>query len=81
MSYSWCGLLQHELVLKDFNIEDEAGGVGKEIIKFFTAVVTNNALEIRFYWAGKGTTGIPVRGICGPLISAVSVDPGMSRIF
>uniref|UniRef100_F6H2L7 non-specific serine/threonine protein kinase n=1 Tax=Vitis vinifera TaxID=29760 RepID=F6H2L7_VITVI len=67
--------VQHELVLKDFNIEDEAGGVGKEIIKFFTAVVTNNALEIRFYWAGKGTTGIPVRGIYGPLISAVSVDP------
>lgn len=73
--------MQDELVLKDFNIEDEAGGVGKEIIKFFTAVVTDNTLEIRFYWAGKGTTGIPVRGVYGPLISAISVDPGMSHIF
>uniref|UniRef100_F6H2L6 non-specific serine/threonine protein kinase n=1 Tax=Vitis vinifera TaxID=29760 RepID=F6H2L6_VITVI len=67
--------VQDELVLKDFNIEDEAGGVSKEILKFFTAIVTNNTLEIRFYWAGKGTTGIPVRGVYGPLISAISVDP------
>ncbi|RVW81927.1 putative LRR receptor-like serine/threonine-protein kinase [Vitis vinifera] len=67
--------VQDELVLKDFNIEDEAGGVSKEILKYFTAVVTNNTLEIRFYWAGKGTTGIPVRGVYGPLISAISVDP------
>ena len=73
--------MQDELVLKDFNIEDEAGGVSKEILKYFTAVVTNNTLEIRFYWAGKGTTGIPVRGVYGPLISAISVDPGMSHIF
>ncbi|KAE9454992.1 hypothetical protein C3L33_13106, partial [Rhododendron williamsianum] len=28
---------------------------------------------IRFYWAGKGTTGLPVRGVYGPLISAISV--------
>ncbi|RVW59344.1 putative leucine-rich repeat receptor-like serine/threonine-protein kinase [Vitis vinifera] len=69
--------VQDELVLKDFNIEDEAGGVSKEILKYFTAVVTNNTLEIRFYWAGKGTTGIPVRGVYGPLISAISVDPGI----
>ncbi|XP_034678455.1 probable leucine-rich repeat receptor-like serine/threonine-protein kinase At3g14840 isoform X4 [Vitis riparia] len=67
--------VQDELVLKDFNIEDEARGVSKEILKFFTAIVTNNTLEIRFYWAGKGTTGIPVRGVYGPLISAISVDP------
>ncbi|XP_057958080.1 probable leucine-rich repeat receptor-like serine/threonine-protein kinase At3g14840 [Malania oleifera] len=66
--------IQGNLVLKDFNIEDEAGGVGKEIIKNFTAVVTDNNLEIRFYWAGKGTTAIPTRGVYGPLISAISVD-------
>ncbi|KAL0443630.1 UNVERIFIED_CONTAM: putative leucine-rich repeat receptor-like serine/threonine-protein kinase, partial [Sesamum latifolium] len=30
---------------------------------------------ISAYWAGKGTTGIPVRGVYGPLISAISVDP------
>ena len=73
--------MQDELVLKDFNIEDEAGGVSKEILKIFTAIVTNNTLEIRFYWAGKGTTGIPVRGVYGPLISAISVNPGTSHIF
>lgn len=63
-------------MLKDFNIENEAGGVNKAIIRNFTAVVTDNSLDIRFYWAGKGTNGIPVRGVYGPLISAISVDPG-----
>ncbi|OMO74702.1 hypothetical protein CCACVL1_16525 [Corchorus capsularis] len=67
--------LQGKLVKKDFNIEDEAGGVGKAVIKNFTAAVTNGTLEIRLHWAGKGTTGIPVRGVYGPLISAISVDP------
>lgn len=63
------------MVLKDFNIEDEAGGTGKPIVKTFTAAVTSKTLKIHFYWAGKGTTGIPQRGFYGPLISAISVDP------
>lgn len=67
--------MQDKLVLKDFNIENEAGGAGKPIVKKFTAVVTNHTLKIHFYWAGKGTTGIPDRGYYGPLISAISVDP------
>ncbi|KAL0443631.1 UNVERIFIED_CONTAM: putative leucine-rich repeat receptor-like serine/threonine-protein kinase [Sesamum latifolium] len=67
--------IQGKLVLKDFNIENEAGGVNKGIRRNFTAVVTDNTLDIRFYWAGKGTNGIPVRGVYGPLISAISVDP------
>ncbi|KAG8386456.1 hypothetical protein BUALT_Bualt03G0150600 [Buddleja alternifolia] len=67
--------IQGNLVLKDFNIEDEAGGVNKGITRNFTAIVTDNTLDIRFYWAGKGTNGIPVRGVYGPLISAISVDP------
>ncbi|PPR81260.1 hypothetical protein GOBAR_AA39454 [Gossypium barbadense] len=67
--------LQGKLVQKDFNIEDEAGGVGKAVIKKFPVTVTNSTLEIRLHWAGKGTTGIPVRGVYGPLISAVSVNP------
>ncbi|XP_072959347.1 probable LRR receptor-like serine/threonine-protein kinase At1g07650 [Typha angustifolia] len=66
-------LLQGKKVLKDFNIEDEAGGPDREIIKEFTAEVTDNTLEIHFYWAGKGTTAIPDRGVYGPLISAISV--------
>ncbi|CAL5405972.1 unnamed protein product [Camellia sinensis] len=67
--------IQGKRVLKDFNIENEAGGVGKEIIKNFTALVTDMTLEMRFYWAGKGTTAIPTRGVYGPLISAISVNP------
>ncbi|XP_041003780.1 probable LRR receptor-like serine/threonine-protein kinase At1g07650 isoform X1 [Juglans microcarpa x Juglans regia] len=67
--------MQDKLVLENFNIEDEAGGAGKPLIKSFTAVVTSGTLKIHFYWAGKGTTGIPDRGEYGPLISAISVDP------
>jgi hypothetical protein len=66
------------LVLENFNIEDEAGGAGKPLVKTFTAVVTSPTLKIHFYWAGKGTTGIPLRGIYGPLVSAISVDPSKS---
>lgn len=63
------------MVLKDFNIEKEAGGTGKPIVKIFNATVMQQTLKIQFYYAGKGTTGIPTRGIYGPLISAISVDP------
>ncbi|KAJ6402712.1 hypothetical protein OIU84_014755 [Salix udensis] len=62
-------------VLKDFNIEDEAAGVAIPLVKTFVAVVTHHTLKIRLYWAGRGTTGIPLRGVYGPLISAISVDP------
>lgn len=68
--------IQGQLVWEDFNIEIEAGGVGKPVIKNFNATVTNGTLEIRFYWAGKGTNAIPNRGVYGPLISAISVYPG-----
>ncbi|XP_034702110.1 probable LRR receptor-like serine/threonine-protein kinase At1g07650 isoform X2 [Vitis riparia] len=67
--------IQGKLVLKDFNIEKEAGGTGKPIIKNFTVEVTSHTLKVQFYWAGRGTTGIPLRGFYGPLISAISVDP------
>ncbi|XP_058103388.1 uncharacterized protein LOC131246945 [Magnolia sinica] len=68
--------IQGELVLKDFNIKDEAGGSSQPVVKNFTTVpVTNNTLEIRFCWAGKGTQIVPDRGTYGPLISAISVDP------
>lgn len=73
-------ILQGKLVLKDFNIVEEAGGVGKAIIKEFTAIVTSNSLEIRFYWAGKGTTAIPFKSVYGPLISAISVVPGLLKL-
>ncbi|XP_057494278.1 probable LRR receptor-like serine/threonine-protein kinase RFK1 isoform X1 [Actinidia eriantha] len=67
--------VQGELVRKDFNIEDEAGGAQKQVMQPFNASVTDSILEIRFHWAGKGTTRIPNRGVYGPLISAISVNP------
>ncbi|KAM1652161.1 hypothetical protein ACFX1X_004886 [Malus domestica] len=66
--------IQEKLVLKDFDIEKEAQGVDKEVIKVFNAVVNVATLEIRFYWAGKGTSNAPERGIYGSLISAISVE-------
>ena len=60
-------------MLQDFDIENEAAGVGKALIKQFPAGVSSNTLEIRFYWAGKGTTAIPYKSVYGPLISAISV--------
>ncbi|XP_057996777.1 probable LRR receptor-like serine/threonine-protein kinase RFK1 isoform X2 [Hevea brasiliensis] len=62
------------LVRKDFNIEDEIGGAHKPLVIPVPDVnVTNNILEIRFYFAGKGTTRIPDRGVYGAIISAISV--------
>ncbi|KAI7734013.1 hypothetical protein M8C21_017914, partial [Ambrosia artemisiifolia] len=67
--------IQGRRVRRDFNIEDEAGGVEKPVVVPFNASVTDNILEIRFYWAGKGTTRFPKRGVYGPLVSAIDVDP------
>ncbi|XP_019052108.1 PREDICTED: probable leucine-rich repeat receptor-like serine/threonine-protein kinase At3g14840 [Nelumbo nucifera] len=68
--------IQGQLVLEDFNIADKAGGAGKPIIETLDQVnVTDGTLEIHFYWAGKGTTSIPYRGVYGPLVSAISVEP------
>ncbi|KAF7065246.1 hypothetical protein CFC21_071373 [Triticum aestivum] len=67
--------IQGRMVLEDFDIEKSAGGAGKLVIKTFITYVTNHTLEIQFYWAGRGTTGIPKRGFYGPLISAISVTP------
>nr|XP_007149541.1 hypothetical protein PHAVU_005G078900g [Phaseolus vulgaris]ESW21535.1 hypothetical protein PHAVU_005G078900g [Phaseolus vulgaris] len=65
--------IQRKLVKEDFNIAEEAGGIGKPFTKNFTAVVSNNTLEIRFSWTGKGTTVLPSRSVYGPLISAITV--------
>ncbi|KAK2368146.1 putative leucine-rich repeat receptor serine/threonine-protein kinase [Trifolium repens] len=67
--------LQGMLMKKDFNIAEEAGVVGKKVIKQFKDVdVTSNTLEIRLYWAGKGTQSLPNRSVYGPIISAISVE-------
>uniref|UniRef100_A0A1J3I247 non-specific serine/threonine protein kinase n=1 Tax=Noccaea caerulescens TaxID=107243 RepID=A0A1J3I247_NOCCA len=67
--------VQDKLVIKNFNIQEAAGGSGKPIIKKFTVNVTDYNLKIGLRWAGKGTTGIPIRGVYGPMISAISVEP------
>ncbi|XP_030460953.1 probable LRR receptor-like serine/threonine-protein kinase At1g53430 [Syzygium oleosum] len=68
--------IQGNQVLKDFNIAEEAGGVGKGIYRDFNNVTVNGStLEIHLYWSGKGTTAIPDRGVYGPLISAIAVTP------
>ncbi|XP_031385998.1 probable leucine-rich repeat receptor-like serine/threonine-protein kinase At3g14840 [Punica granatum] len=67
--------IQGRLVFKDFNIEDAAGGVGKAVTRNFNTTIANTTLEIRLYWAGKGTTAIPSKGVYGPLISAISINP------
>jgi len=70
-------MMQGKLVQKNFNIAEEAEGVGKKVIKQFKdIVVTSNNLEIRLYWAGKGTQAIPNKSVYGPLISAISVESG-----
>ncbi|KAI3879792.1 hypothetical protein MKX03_000411, partial [Papaver bracteatum] len=67
--------IQGKRYLKDFNIEEEAKGVGKSIIKEYNVDVTNSTLEIHLYWAGKGTNFIPSDFAYGPLISAIAVTP------
>ncbi|GKV44309.1 hypothetical protein SLEP1_g51501 [Rubroshorea leprosula] len=65
--------IQGIVVLKDFDISNEAGGDDIAITKDFIATVTENHLEIHLLWAGKGTCCIPQEGSYGPSISAISV--------
>ncbi|KAE8677734.1 putative LRR receptor-like serine/threonine-protein kinase [Hibiscus syriacus] len=68
--------IQGQRVLKDFNIQEAAGGAGVPKVMPFAVNVTHGTLEIHLRWAGKGTTSIPVRSVYGPLISAISIfDP------
>ncbi|KAK3003671.1 hypothetical protein RJ639_018368 [Escallonia herrerae] len=66
--------IQAERKLKDFDIENEAQGVDKAVKKILKAVVSDTTLEIRFQYTGKGTTGVPVGGNYGPLVSAISIE-------
>ncbi|XP_024987335.1 probable LRR receptor-like serine/threonine-protein kinase At1g07650 [Cynara cardunculus var. scolymus] len=67
--------VQGENKFKNFDIKSEAGGVNKAVNKTINNVaVTNNTLEIRFQYAGKGTTAVPHRGVYGPMVSAISME-------
>ncbi|GMN46951.1 hypothetical protein TIFTF001_016134 [Ficus carica] len=68
-----------ELVIKDFDIRKEAGGVSFQAVqKEFKATVSQNYLEIHLFWAGKGTCCIPNPATYGPIISTISATPGKS---
>ncbi|KAJ0082978.1 hypothetical protein Patl1_09716 [Pistacia atlantica] len=67
--------IQGTRVLEDFNIKKEAKGLNKTCTKSFNGTkVDHNLLEIRLFWAGKGSLYNPP-GLNGPLISAISVTP------
>ncbi|CBI20015.3 hypothetical protein VitviT2T_018454 [Vitis vinifera] len=68
--------IQGDLVLKDFDIRKEAGGVSFQAVKKeFTAQVLENYIEIHLFWAGKRTCCVPAQGTYGPSISAISATP------
>ncbi|KAL2617979.1 hypothetical protein AAZV13_08G218300 [Glycine max] len=68
--------IQGTRVLKDFDIQKEAGGISyKAIQRQFRFEVTENYLEIHLFWAGKGTCCIPTQGTYGPLIQAIHAIP------
>ncbi|KAF6147881.1 hypothetical protein GIB67_014461 [Kingdonia uniflora] len=68
--------LQGKLMLADFDIRKEAGGVSfKAVQREIKARVSENFLEIHLFWAGKGTCCIPAQGTYGPSISAIKVTP------
>ncbi|XP_022015833.1 probable leucine-rich repeat receptor-like serine/threonine-protein kinase At3g14840 isoform X7 [Helianthus annuus] len=69
--------IQGAIELKNFDIKHEAGGVDKAVIKTIENIhVTNKTLEIRFQYAGNGTTAVPRDGVFGPMISAISMEAG-----
>ncbi|GAU32800.1 hypothetical protein TSUD_152490 [Trifolium subterraneum] len=68
--------VQGTLVLKDFDIQREAGGVSyRAVQKQFRSEVKENYLEVHLFWAGKGTCCIPAQGTYGPLIQAINAIP------
>ncbi|KAI6684277.1 hypothetical protein NL676_030190 [Syzygium grande] len=67
--------IQGNLVLKDFDIREEAGGRSFQAVeKVIKVQVSENFVEIHFFWAGKGTCCVPIRGTYGPSISAIHVS-------
>ncbi|KAF3968643.1 hypothetical protein CMV_007489, partial [Castanea mollissima] len=69
--------IQGNLVLKDFDIQKEAGGASFVAVQkeYNNVKVSQNYLEIHLFWAGKGTCCVPAQGTYGPSISAISATP------
>ncbi|CAI9113453.1 OLC1v1014057C1 [Oldenlandia corymbosa var. corymbosa] len=64
--------IQGKRALQDFNIEEQAKGIYRNVSREFPVVVDKNKLEIHFYWSGKGSISVPL--YYGPLISAIAVS-------
>lgn len=74
--------IQGILMSKDFDIRKEAGGKSfRAVEKAFNVQVSENYVEIHFFWAGKGTCCMPSRGTYGPSISAIRVSPDFTPTF
>ncbi|XP_047266496.1 probable LRR receptor-like serine/threonine-protein kinase At1g53420 isoform X5 [Capsicum annuum] len=72
--------MQGDNKLKNYNIEEDAGGVNMDKTKEFTVPVNNDGrLEIHLYWSGKGSVLYPSENY-GPLISAITVTPEQERV-
>ncbi|KAG6496561.1 hypothetical protein ZIOFF_044428 [Zingiber officinale] len=68
--------IQNDQKERDFDIKKQAGGRSLVAVsREYTVPVTDNFLEIHFFWSGKGTCCVPTQGYYGPLISAISVSP------
>ncbi|KAL8096543.1 putative LRR receptor-like serine/threonine-protein kinase At1g56140 [Apium graveolens] len=67
--------IQGNRVSKDFDISKEARASFRPAIKDYKVQVSENYIEIHFFWAGKGSCCIPAPGTYGPLISAISATP------
>lgn len=67
--------IQEKLVREGFDVRKEAKGSNKAVNITFPHTPVKDTIQIRFYFAGKGTTAVPVRGTYGPLVSAISVEP------
>lgn len=62
---------------KDFDIRKAAGGRSLAAVNLeFKALVSENYLEIHFFWTGKGSCCVPLQGVYGPSVSAISATPG-----
>ncbi|XP_057827805.2 probable LRR receptor-like serine/threonine-protein kinase At1g56140 isoform X1 [Cryptomeria japonica] len=66
--------IQGDRKLKDFNIKEAAGDKNVAVVMNYTINVTENFLEIHFFWAGKGAC-CELQDMHGPLVSAIRVSP------
>ncbi|KVH79568.1 Concanavalin A-like lectin/glucanase, subgroup [Cynara cardunculus var. scolymus] len=56
-------------------MEKANGAHNGTFLEFEDVYVNGSTLDIHLYWAGKGTTFVPTRGVYGPLISAIAITP------